>query len=577
MPSNATSTFPWKNRAFLLLLGFVIVLSYLTYFHRYWQPAAVFWDENYHIASAQKYLNGVYYMEQHPPLGKLLIAFGEKLLHPNPENNQFLGTDYATNFPQGFSFAGYRFFSALLSWLTAPLLFLIFFLISRDALRACLLSFLYIFDNALIVHSRGAMLEGPLEFFVALTILAFFLVLTTRKTKWPFILSSVLFGVAFAGVMTTKVLGLIMILLIPAVPFTMLPTNKDRVRFFAVPAGILVLGVANHLLIRLLRRAGLGVFFSFSNFLAHPWTKGILLTALVIAGIVWLWTRVPSSRRSLTFMGILIVPFLIVYCSVWHMHFALGKTINAGLPDQGYYQASPEYRQLLAEGRTSSLLGFPAMLRDSLKYVTFYNRGAPRLDLCKTDENGSPPFFWPFGGRSINYRWETPDGQAYRYLYLQVNPVVWWAALAGVLVGAAFLVASWLLPPTRKLRNPLLLAVFVGMYVSYMLAVSTIDRVLYLYHYFIPLLFSFVVLGLVWEELQSFGKWTISPQGRTIGALALAGLIFLSHQYYRPLTYYEPLTDAQVERRAIFPLWELHCVNCAKESPFVVSCREPGT
>jgi dolichyl-phosphate-mannose--protein O-mannosyl transferase len=51
----------------LYVAGFVFVPGY----H---QPAALFWDENYHIPSAQKYLDGVMYMEPHPPLGKLLIA-----------------------------------------------------------------------------------------------------------------------------------------------------------------------------------------------------------------------------------------------------------------------------------------------------------------------------------------------------------------------------------------------------------------------------------------------------------------------------------------------------------------------
>ena len=64
-------------------IAVVLIVSYFTYFHRYPSPAAPFWDENYYIPDAQKYLNGIFFMDIHPPLGKMLIALGEWLLHPN--------------------------------------------------------------------------------------------------------------------------------------------------------------------------------------------------------------------------------------------------------------------------------------------------------------------------------------------------------------------------------------------------------------------------------------------------------------------------------------------------------------
>ena len=49
----------------------------------YGQPSSLFWDENYHIASAERYLQGKFFMEPHPGLGKMFIALGELILHPN--------------------------------------------------------------------------------------------------------------------------------------------------------------------------------------------------------------------------------------------------------------------------------------------------------------------------------------------------------------------------------------------------------------------------------------------------------------------------------------------------------------
>jgi hypothetical protein len=54
-------------------------------------------------------------MEPHPPLGKLLIALGERVLHANSTDDQFIGVDYAHNPPADFSLAGYRLFPVLLA------------------------------------------------------------------------------------------------------------------------------------------------------------------------------------------------------------------------------------------------------------------------------------------------------------------------------------------------------------------------------------------------------------------------------------------------------------------------------
>lgn len=488
----------WNTQTWLFL-GFVILLSYFTYFHNYWYPRAVFWDENYHIASAEKYLNGVFFMEPHPPLGKLLIAFGEKMFHPNVLDNQYIGTDYATNFPDNFSFAGFRFFSAFLAWWAAPLFFLLFLLIFRNAIFATLASFFYIFDNALIVHTRGAMLEGCLVFFSVLMMLLFFLIREHHNNRKYLTMLSLGFGAAFGALLTTKLLALLFILLIPA----------------AIP---------------------------------------------------FLW---PERQKILKFLCLTLIGFAVVYVGVWQIHFSLARRVVPTLPDGGYYQASEEYKNILKAGTSGSIWNFPTMIRDSWKFVGHYNAGTPRLDLCKKDENGSPCYFWPFGGRTINYRWETPDGKSYRYLYLVPNPVVWWGTFAGILLGASILLST-LFTQGKKLKNGYLLFVFIALYVGFFGGVSLISRVLYLYHYFIALLIGFVIVALVLEELDFFARWKIEETQKLFTLMVLAALIFGSFQFYRPFTYYEPLTKQQFQRRNIFSLWEMQCVGCDKVSGLVV-------
>ena len=496
-PSSRTRA---KGAGVLLFL-FVVLASYLTYVHNFPNPPSLFWDENYHIASAQKYLNGIHFLEPHPPLAKMLIAAGEAILQRNPVNDQFAGADYGKNLPEGFDFTGYRLFPVLFGWLTAPVLFLIFLLLTRNALFAALFSFLYVFDNALIVHSRSAMLDSTMIFFTALTILFYLLTVQYRERSRAFAIAVVCFGASFALLMATKVLGLVLVLMVP----------------------------------------------------------------LAFAQLYPSWTRIWKLFALFT------ASFAVVYLSVWQIHFSLTKTVNPVLPDGGYYHVSDEFKRLRDAGKTN----LPIMLRDSWKFLGHYAGGVPRLDMCKTNENGSPWFLWPIGGRSINFRWETPDGNADRYLYLQVNPAAWGLGLLGVLLSGAIVLASVLFPPVRKhLTQYVPMLTFLGLWLAYMIAVARIGRVMYLYHYFIPLLFSFILFALAFTELRQIWNWKLNDRRKTGVLLALAFLIFASFQFYRPFTYYTLLTDKQVEHRALVPSWELHCATCPRESRLVNPSRE---
>ena len=502
-----------KNQLFNLWTWFflflIFSLAFFTYFFRYAEPPLGFWDEGYHIASAQKYLNGVYFMEVHPPLGKLLIALGEKMFFPNGQQGKdgfygakFINTDQASKYPDDFSFAGYRFFSALLGWLAAPLLFLVFLYITRNSLFSAVLSFLYVFDNALLVHIRGAMLEGPLIFFTVLMVLIYFLLLEYGDKSKQFILLSLFFGMSFGFIAATKIFGLAMILLLPAYLYSLLPN----------------------------------------------WKKIIKTTALFLLG------------------------FLIIYVAVWQVHFSLGKKIEPALSDNGYHQASPQYKQIISDGASGNILNFPVMIRDSIGYISHYNQGVSQLNLSNpANENGSPFFLWPLGARAIRYRWDTPDSKVYKYLYLQSNPVVWLSAFLALLIGCSLLIASWFFE--LPLKNRYLLTIFIGIYLSYMIAISFITRVLYLYSYFIPLILSFIVLGIVFMELNRFGRWKLTERSKTIILIVFACLIFVSFIFYSPFTYHQPLTDRQFNVRNILPVWGLTCVHCTPVNIFGIPVK----
>lgn len=488
-----------------IVFGFLITLfALLTFFWSYTNPPYLYWDENYHIASAQKYLNGVFFMEPHPPLGKMLIAAGEALVNANEDDSQFIGTDYAKELPTGFSFKGYRLFPVLLGWLIAPLLYLIFLLITRKPIWAFLLSFFYVFDNAIVTHSRAAMLDSIMLFFCVSMIALYYLIRAHKDDHNRFPMYSLLFGAAFACAMATKALALIMVLLFPVIILTLRTDSKNPFAF-TIP-------------------------------------------------------KMPLAKVG-QFLALSIGAFLVLYIGIWQLHFSIGKTVVSTLPDNGYYQASEEYKALLTERR----IHLPIMIRDNLNFLTHYSKGVPTLNLCKMDENGSPFFFWPLGARSINYRWETPNGSYYKYITLQANPAVWGLAFIGLVLAAVLLAGSFILPGAIELKHKNGLLLWFGMWTAYMIAVSQIDRVMYLYHYFIPLLFSFILFAYVLMELSQLGVLKLTESRKSWILLVCSLVIFAGFQFYRPLTYYEAIDDKTFRKRMIFPLWDLHCVNCDED------------
>jgi dolichyl-phosphate-mannose--protein O-mannosyl transferase len=479
---------------FIVLSIVILAISYFTYFHNYNYPQAVFWDENYHIPAAQKYLNKTFFMYEHPPLGPMLVALGENLLHSNDFSNQFNDVYYAKDFPPNFSFAGYRFIPTICAWLLPLAFFLITLNLVDNKIIAFLLSFLVLFDNTMIVHFRAAMLDAPLILFIALSILFFLLALKNKEYSKRLAFSSIGLGVSVGLVATTKVTGLIVLLLIPLL---------------------------------------------FSKLFPH-WRKVILS------------------------LGIVLISFVVTFVTVWQIHFSIAKNINPNLDNSGYFNISAEYRELIDQNKQNEIWSFPLRLQEHFNHVKNYQKGVPKLDLSKPDENGSPSLFWPLGARAINYRWETPDGVFYKYLYLQANPAVWLLGLSGVLGTTALIFVYIFFPLREPLKNRFLVATFLLLYWSYMTIISQLGRVMYLYHYFPALLFSFCLFALLVEEARQIGNLLLNTRYKIIILAVLSAAILVSYRFYSPLTYYQPLNDERFRQRMIFPLWDLRCVNCQR-------------
>jgi dolichyl-phosphate-mannose--protein O-mannosyl transferase len=89
-----------------------------------------------------------------------------------------------------------------------------------------------------------------------------------------------------------------------------------------------------------------------------------------------------------------------------------------------------------------------------------------------------------------------------------------------------------------------------------MIGVMQIQRVLYLYLYFIPLILSlllaFTVYSYVFEKaIQRLDRRLV------IGSVLFVLLIILVYAFFSPLTYFEPLTKDQFLMRSWFSFWHM--------------------
>lgn len=477
-----------KNNIYILA---ILIIAYATFIHGFYAPAAVFWDENYHIASAHKYLEGVMYMEPHPPLGKMLIALGEAIFAPNKnlDLGYFAATDYIKIFPKGYSFFGVRFFPVVFVAFGAVLFYLILLRISKKPFLSFLFSFFYLFDNAIIVHSRSAMLEGIQIFFILGAIFCGLKIIDKGKSS---IKDYVVMGLWVGATVSVKLNGLIL--------------------------ALLFLGVVVYELMQDRRFSSILELF-----------KGVLLRAFAF-----------SLSLAAVFVGI------------FYLHFALGGSFAK----HSSYKASPEYKEIIALKTNKNPLNFPVMMRDNLKFISEYADGVPRFDPCKQGENGSIAATWPFGNKSINYRWEK-SGDKVSYLYLQGNPIVWFVSFLGAVLGAVLLISKFVFGLEIKDKKQFyIVSMFTVFYFSYMFVMFNIERVMYLYHYLVPLVFAMFVLFAI---VNYIFKESIQNQSPVFyAALILFAIeIVWVWWFFSPLSYYKPLTTMEFNDRIWFDFWKL--------------------
>ncbi len=630
---NFLQSYSWQ---FLVYSVIIIFISFFTYFFNYQNPSAPFWDENYHIASAEKYIQGTYFTEPHPPLGKLFIALGEVIFKPN-ENikkpEEYLTKDYLTGKELGpISYLGYRFFPALFGFLSGFIFFLILYLISRNFHTAFIASSFFLFENGMIVHFRGAMLESTQVFFLLLSVLWFIIMWT--KNYFDSTRIGVL-GVFIGLSIAVKVNSTILLLLPIFLGLKYISDIETLSKFKKNSDKFLVNQNQEKDLIKKNQTFWHDTLKNFHKKIANSFLEKIFIVqGQGFPKKIKFYFNLQRKNILVLFSSVLSFSFVVifVFLSIQYIHQVLGRDFLVN----NNYRFSEERRaknqflvridegieEMIVNNQASNPLNVWKTTAKWYYYLQFYTEGVPKLDLTKEDENGSYPSNWIVGNRTISYRWEkyaiqkseyriypflnfnlikdffvpdfiekkfsqNPDNfQPYRqrrkdftitlnehskltesqkkdyvvvvrYLYLIGNPAIFFGILFGLVLILSFIIA-WIFFGLEVKKNKYfqLTLCFSTIYVAYMITVLNVDRVLYLYHYFIPLLFGMLaVYSFLHYQFENYFRENFSQRTLVIFGSLFFLTIFACYIFFSPLTYYLPVSRLDFERREWFDFW----------------------
>lgn len=477
----------------------VVALATMNFLFGIGQPARVIWDEKYYLTTVQRYEEGTAQFASHPPLGLMLIAAGDALLHPNRgTDTRSVGRDKQIadeRLPPHYSFAGVRLASAVFAVIGAVLFFGVMLILSRSVLAALLLSNLYVFENAFIAHFRAAHLDAFQLAFALAALLCFVVSARRGQRSSPWL--EFFMGTACGLAIMVKLNAVLWLLL-----------------------GLMLI----------VRRIRIG------------WSFGGSRSRLLLTGL-----RDGSVIASGCLLAIV---------AVWTIHVAVSSHrppvgSAASVKDRAFM--SDTYQAYLDGERGLSPAVVWAAARDYTDFMLADLNGIP-----KRDQNGSRPLEWPLDARAINYRWDS-DGVHTSYLQLVGNLWGWFVADIALLAAVGLLILQRLRPcPSSDPDRRALMAMLLTQYLVFMIVHVCLGtmRVMYLYHYFLALILCFCLVPLVLAEAAE--RWPALRAWREAQLALIAVPLLAGFAFYSALSFHRPLTHVQCEWRNAVQ----HVVDC---------------
>ncbi|EIN04348.1 glycosyltransferase family 39 protein [Punctularia strigosozonata HHB-11173 SS5] len=151
----------WKLLVFITLVAAAVRLFRLS------RPNSVVFDEVHFGKFASKYIKTQYFVDVHPPLAKLLITLAAFVFG---YDGNFDFKDIAKVYDH-VPYVAMRMVPAVLGVATVPIAYITLRALDCRATTALMAALFVTFENALATQSRFILLDSPLVFFTALTVL----------------------------------------------------------------------------------------------------------------------------------------------------------------------------------------------------------------------------------------------------------------------------------------------------------------------------------------------------------------------------------------------------------------------
>lgn len=261
------------------------------------------------------------------------------------------------------------------------------------------------------------------------------------------------------------------------------------------------------------------------------WTGATFLALILILELIHLWQdrHTTARQRLLPLIGALVIAPFAVYYASFAVHFAL--LTHAGTGDAFM---TPRFQHDLvgnAHANDPELKSLSSLGKFAELNIEMY---LANQRLTASHPYSSKWYTWPFMQRPIFY-WIKDNAR----IYLIGNPVVWWASTVAL---AVLLLDAMIVGIRRIGATPLML---LGVWFMNMLPFIGINRVMFLYHYFIALIWAVLMLAWLLDR---------SPQRKRI-ALGLTLLSLATFLFFSPLSYGSPLPGHSYDIRVWLPSW----------------------
>jgi len=280
---------------------------------------------------------------------------------------------------------------------------------------------------------------------------------------------------------------------------------------------------------------------------------GTKLTGLVapgLLGLLWLvklWqVRKEQLMLWLKIGAVALLAGLVVYVGGFALHFALLTE-----PGTGDKWRVPSFERPIITNFVNETVELHKLMFNA-------NYG-----LTASHPDASTWWEWPLMRTSVFYWAYSGGGGRAGAIYLLGNPVVWWGS--SVLLVVAFLSMGYGMVRSRsmsmlgskfqisnfKFQN-LMWVPIIGYLLSYV-PLMRVPRALFLYHYFTPLLFAWLIIILWLQRRGFFGSGSVRQQpGRYWLTLTVLAVLFT---VFSPLTYGFLLLPEVFEKLFWFKSW----------------------